>query len=46
MKKKKLNSKNPKYFKKDKVKSNIIRKFEHTTKNGVKVYSLWTKEES
>ena len=46
MKKRKLNSKNPKYLKKDTVNSNIIRKFEHTTKNGAKIYTLWTKKES
>ena len=46
MKKKKLNSKNPKYadksLLKDKEKS-TVKKLECTTHNGVKVYSVWSK---
>mgnify|MGYP003626040192 CR=1 FL=1 len=42
-KKKKLNSKNPKYWDKGKLKEKPIKKKVHacTTTNGVKVYSVW-----
>ena len=43
MKKRKLNSKNPKYWSKEKQEGPKIKKknLECTTKNGVKVYSVW-----
>jgi len=45
MKKRKLNSKNPKYMDKSQLnKTEGTRKLECITKNGVKVYSVWTKE--
>jgi len=42
-KKRKLNSKNPKYWDKSLVKERKIKKkkLECTAKNGVKVYSIW-----
>ena len=44
-KKKKLNSKNPKYWDKSLLKEDPIKKkkLECTTRNGVKVYSIWYK---
>ena len=44
-KKRKLNSKNPKYTDKSKLSKdeNTIKKLECTTHNGVKVYSVWNK---
>ena len=46
MKKIKLNSTNPKYWSKDKKNGPKIKKknLECTTKNGVKVYSVWYEE--
>jgi len=43
-KKRKLNSKNPKYMDKSLLKKEEgTRKLECTTHNGVKVYSVWSK---
>tara|TARA_R110001592_G_scaffold93473_4_gene271441 strand:- start:283 stop:435 length:153 start_codon:yes stop_codon:yes gene_type:complete len=43
-KKRKLNSKNPKYAEKEVQESLTIKKLECTTANGVKVYSVWDKK--
>ena len=44
MKKRKLNSTNPKYKKPTiKDKEQVVKKLECTTSNGVKVYSVWNK---
>jgi hypothetical protein len=45
-KKRKLNSKNPKYLNRDKLsqESKEEKKLECVTQNGVKVYSVWTKK--
>ena len=47
MKKKKLNSKNPKYWDKSLLKEPKIKKKVHncTTHNGVKVYAIWYEQE-
>ena len=43
MKKRKLNSKNPKYWNKNQLNKKVIKKKVHscTTANGVKVYAVW-----
>ena len=44
MKKRKLNSKNPKYMDKSQLnKAEGVRKLECTTHNGVKIYGVWYK---
>tara|TARA_B100000424_G_C22904620_1_gene481104 strand:+ start:910 stop:1044 length:135 start_codon:yes stop_codon:yes gene_type:complete len=43
MKKKKLNSKNPKYHKQAEGKEVIKRKYYCTTPSGAKVYGVWYK---
>tara|TARA_R110001583_G_scaffold128208_1_gene279995 strand:+ start:367 stop:510 length:144 start_codon:yes stop_codon:yes gene_type:complete len=45
-KKRKLNSKNPKYLNKGKIsnKDKEERRLECVTSNGTKVYSIWTKK--
>ena len=45
MKKRKLNSQNPKYMDKSQLNERPIKKKVHncTTRNGVKVYSIWYK---
>ena len=43
-KKKKLNSKNPKYAEKNPQEALVAKKLECTTTNGVKVYSVWDKK--
>ena len=47
MKKRKLNSKNPKYMDKSLLKEPKIKKKVHacTTKQGVKVYAIWNDEQ-
>ena len=42
-KKRKLNSKNPKYWDKSQLNEQVIKKKVHacTTNNGVKVYAVW-----